>query len=383
MIDKIIEPNLIKDYLLAQGWAIVEAAWKDGLFVLNHPEKKAPQIRIPRTTDFFDDYEDAQALALNRISAFEKLPLHLLIQKLEAIGDDTLNFRYLNPKGFTLDDLSFNSVFSSLEGVRELILSAASSVLKPAVNFKGRRFSEADEALQKARFRHTQEGSFIIRVSLPLEKSDKSGDFFNSSHALPFTRKMSMLVLEATDKIVSAIENDTEQELIKEIKNAEQPLISSNFCEALIKMFETQYQTDMNLSVDWAYGGKNIPKPNTKNVIRLKYIYRNGLEEIYSELKSSVDDRLTEETFIGTVENLSGEMGDNARRSGWVYFSLLIETECVKAKAYLNDDQYDTAMEQHKREPGYIKIKGILKPGRQPRLLEDIKEFEAVIVIKN
>jgi 5-carboxymethyl-2-hydroxymuconate isomerase len=60
-----------------------------------------------------------------------------------------------------------------------------------------------------------------------------------------------------------------------------------------------------------------------------------------------------------------------------VILSLLTsDGEQVRARASLNADQYDQADKAHMKDGAFVKVKGKLHPGRQPRHLSDIQSFE-------
>ena len=84
-----------------------------------------------------------------------------------------------------------------------------------------------------------------------------------------------------------------------------------------------------------------------------------------------------EDLFIGTVERLDGEMGENGKRSGEVVLSLFTsEGEQLRSRATLAVEQYALADKAHMTDGEYVVVAGKLHPGRQPRLLSDIRSFE-------
>ena len=86
-----------------------------------------------------------------------------------------------------------------------------------------------------------------------------------------------------------------------------------------------------------------------------------------------------EDTFIGTVERLDGEMGEDGQRSGEVILSLLLpEGEQVRARTNLNAQDYTKADQAHMTEGTYVKVAGKLHPGRQPRQLTELRTFDLI-----
>ena len=82
---------------------------------------------------------------------------------------------------------------------------------------------------------------------------------------------------------------------------------------------------------------------------------------------------------MATVEHLAGEIGEDGLRSGDVILNLYQEDEIIKAKTSLNSNQYIEADKAHMTHGTYIKIKGKLHPGNQPRNLTDVSLFELIL----
>ena len=134
----------------------------------------------------------------------------------------------------------------------------------------------------------------------------------------------------------------------------------------------------MDIGITWA---ASIPRPVNEpavSTVRVHHDYFSRIEEVRRELRST--EKHLEDTFIGIVERLDGEMGDDVRRSGEVILSLLLpEGETVKARTNLNADQYRNADHAHMADSSYVKVTGKPHPGRQPRQLSDLKSFDLIV----
>lgn len=137
-------------------------------------------------------------------------------------------------------------------------------------------------------------------------------------------------------------------------------------------------KSSVEIGITWA---ASIPRPTTEgplSVVRVQHDYFARIEEVRRELRATPAH--LEEVFPGTVERLEGEMGPDGRRAGEVILSLLTsDGEQLRAKASLNADQYAQADRAHMTDGAFVKVKGKLHPGRQPRLLSDIQSFELLV----
>ncbi|PIZ49252.1 MAG: hypothetical protein COY42_04415, partial [Armatimonadetes bacterium CG_4_10_14_0_8_um_filter_66_14] len=109
--------------------------------------------------------------------------------------------------------------------------------------------------------------------------------------------------------------------------------------------------------------------------IRIQEDYFPRIDEVHRALRPGEEEN--EDTFVGTVERLDGEMQPDGRRAGEVVLALLLpDAETVRARTSLSADQYADADKAHMTDNAYVKVKGRLHPGRQPRSLTDVATFE-------
>ena len=112
--------------------------------------------------------------------------------------------------------------------------------------------------------------------------------------------------------------------------------------------------------------------------IQIQRDYFSRIEEVRKELRAV---ELHEpETYIGTVERLDGDMGEDGLRSGSVLLVLLLtdEDQSVRANVSLNPAQYANAIRAHETNGAYVRVTGRLQSGQQPRSLTEITQFELV-----
>ena len=165
--------------------------------------------------------------------------------------------------------------------------------------------------------------------------------------------------------------------MIDLLKTDGKPLISSNLCEALSDMHDDGIDNALAIDFDWSRLHALPKEYKGNNSIRFQRDYFSRIEEVRRELRAV--ERHREDSFIGTVERLDGEMGDDGRRSGDVILALLLpEGESIKVKAVLDSDAYAKADKAHMTDGMYVQVSGRLHPGRQPRSLTDVTAFELI-----
>lgn len=366
-----IAPTDLRDFLKSRGWSLIDEAIKDGLFALNNEQYKRRQLIFP-IDDSAVDYADCVETAIKKLVDIEKISLTSLMAELSEMNDDSIGYRIVDSRDENIF-IPLDYAVKAISGAKDILLSAASSVLKPQIHHPRMNRSEALQLIDKSRFRHTEKGSFVIKVSTPVKSMDAQADVFEEH--TPFVRQTTLVINDSIAKLVAAIQADKIEQLIIDTKKNDKPLLSSNICKALISFQEENSKYDLYLNFKWA---SVIDKPkNTKNSIKVQKDYYSRIEEIRQELKNQEEDK--EDTFIGTVEQLAGELDEHEQRAGNVVLDLYHQDgESIRAKVNLKAEWHNKAIESYKKG-SFITIKGkLLMAGNKTKSMKDITSFNII-----
>lgn len=369
-----IAPTDLRDYAKSLGWELLPEAVADGLYVLFHPKFEKRQLVFPVNSDA-PDYIDSIESSLNKLADLTKQPISIVISGLSELKDDTLRFRLVD-KRKEENYIPLSYAVTAINGAKEMFLSAACSVLKPQSHHPRLSRIEAWQLIEASRFHHTESGSFVLNVSSPVQAIEIQGNMFDS--AVPFVRQTFLTINKGISKLVTAIQADTLTSLVDEIKSADSPEISSNLCKAITNFKEEHNDYDLFLNFNWAGTIPNILP--VKNVIKIQNDYFSRIDDVRRELKNSEQKNSNDEVFMATVENLAGEIGNDGRRSGEVILNLYQgNDEIIRAKTSLDSTLYFEADKAHMTQGAYIRVKGKLNPGNQPRNLSEVSLFELIL----
>ncbi len=371
-----IAPTDIRDLAKSLGWLQLPEAIADNLYVLNNLALPKRQLVFPLNSDA-PDYSESVEIVLNKIAEIQNKSIGYVMSELNELKDDTLRFKVVDARNEN-SFIPLSYAVAAINGAKEMFLSAACSVLKPQSFHPRLSRTEAQELVEKSKFRHTEKGSFVLKVSTPVNAMELQGNIFPAEN-FPFVRQTTLTINQGLTKLVTAIEADTLTQLVDEIKNGATPEISSNLCKAVTNFQEEHNDFDLYVDFTWA---SSLPVPaniSTRKIIKIQKDYFSRIDDVRRELRDTAQEKKKQEdVFMASVERLDGELGNDGNRSGEVILNLLQEDEIIKAKTILSSAQYVEADEAHMTSGAFIRIKGKLNPGNQPRNLTDVTLFELI-----
>ncbi|WP_422071174.1 hypothetical protein [Tranquillimonas rosea] len=369
-----IDPITFRDFMKAHGWTIVEEGLKDNIYVFRNSDYRGREIAIP-TEKSAPDYFDALEVSLLKLNSLLGSDSEQLVHRIMSTMEDVIRIRVYSDHIENSIPLNFASTL--VKNVEKMLKAAACTVVRPRANHPRLSMGEATQLIENSKFGQTEEGSFIITVSCPVEAMDSQGvlNFSEQDREAPFVRKVFGTAHDAMALLQSSIKSDTVEQLVEQTKTSQNPIISANFCEALTAMHDDGINNSLDAMFSWSSMRKR-GKLRTDNDLIFQRAYFPLIEEVRRELRSVEESKV--ETFIGTVERLEGELGDDGRRAGGVVLSLLLSEsdEMVRARVSLDADHYERADQAHMTNGAYVRVNGRLLHGRQPQKLVENTIFE-------
>jgi len=368
-----VSPIDLRDFLKARGWVLREEGIADRLYVLQNPHFPRRQLVFPMDTTVADYAESAYRVLEKLGEMIGERPPSLLNQ-VQTVRDDALRFRiYTEQDGNGSLPLGFAALL--VTGAEQLLKAAACTVLRPRLHHPRLALTEGLQLIEKTRFGQTETGSFILKVSCPIHALDRQGTIHFDEKSLPFVRQVTLTLKRGIEQLIGAIENDTLDRWIEELKKTETPLVSSNLCEAVTQFHDEGLDNALDLFIDWSTLEPVDQKDCLKKPLRIQRDYFGRIEEVRRELRPVSGH--TTDTFFGTVEDLCGEMGEDGKRSGEVILALLLrDGETTQARVTLSAEDYEKADRAHMTEGAYVEVTGKLQQGRQPRSMTELSRFE-------
>jgi hypothetical protein len=357
-----VRPFTVLQYAESRHWERVEGI-AGRFWLMRHPEQRLRQLQIPMDDEDVG-YVDAMQDVIERLADTEAIERDTVLENLLSSDSDVLRLRVIRPNSDggqlpLIDDVALR------ESARRALLSTACSVIKPAAFHPRLSRTEADQFLAACRAGQTEVGSYVVKIICPLHAVDEIRDLLDPQ---TFTRRVTSHLMLATSGLVRSIEQSSVDTFIKQ--HEERPLLSANLCEALLNMQPDREPGQLELRATWGVDPRVVPPSESvvppRVVIKAEYLPEiERAARILRPMPSVEQD----EELIGTVEELRGAVGEDGRRSGEVYFSLLLpEGDSLRARANLDVNQYATAMRAHEQGRVYVRLVGVLRRG--PRISE-------------
>jgi len=369
-----LQPYAVLRYARSRRWEQVKGI-EERFWLMRHSEHRLRQLQIPMDADEVG-YVDAMQDVLDRLAEIEGIDRETALENLLSSDADVLRLRVVrqNAEG---GQIPLTADVALRDSARRALLSVACSVVKPAAFHPRLSRTEADQLLAACRAGQTELGSYVVKIACPLDAVDEVRDLIDPR---TFTRRVMSHLMMTTSRLVTSIEQTSVDDFIEQ--DRERSLLSANLCEALVGMQPEHEPGQIELGVTWGVD-PHVEPPSPREVPRRVVIKAEYLPEIERAARilrptSTVEQ---DEALIGTVEELRGTVGGDGRRSGEVYFSLLLpEGDSLRVRANLDASQYATAMSAHERGREYIRLVGVLRRG--PRLSE-MNPIKAVHLVRD
>jgi hypothetical protein len=361
-----VSPQNARSYALAHGWQRIAEA-NGGIALFQRPENSLDQLVVPLHTSG-PDYGRRITDLVFSLAEVENRPAREIVNDLLMPDADTIRYRVVSAAAAS-GDLPLDDGLRVLEGAKRSLLAAACSVVAPVKNHPRMSRVEAMQLLEGCRLRQTERGSYVIAIACPLRAVDTGDPIFDQF--VPFTRQATELLMRSAVRVVKAIEADDVGSLYEQ--RSGEPVVSANFCDALLRMQPADDHSELSISATWA---STLP-PNSQEplprVATFQHDYFPILQDVYSRLSATQEP--TPSLFVGYVDTLNGNIGGDGRVQGDTRFLLVLDDELVKARTDLGADDYRIAVEAHAAGE-FVAFQGVLHRGRRTHRITELRNLK-------
>lgn len=363
-------PRDVQGYVRSHGW---EQSRRTGhLMVFNRPDPKSlDQVLVPIDASR-PDFAERMWDAVEKLASYEERSVAQVVTDLLNYDADVLRYRVVSPRA-ERGTLPLGQAIELLAGAKQSLLAAAHSVLHPTKYHPKLSRGEARQLLDACQMNQTERGSFIVAISCPIRAldADEAGLLFDNN--IPFARRATTLLTRALSSLDRAIEDDR----VNSVVDQEEPIVSANLCDALLKMRPAHDDGNLEFRPSWASSTPLSPEePVPPRAVTFSGDEFEAIEDVYRQLRPA--EALKPKLWIAFVDELKGTESDSGVREGEVVFTVFDENEIVRAKATLTRDQYQIAYEAHNPARPLVVV-GQLHRGPRVSRLGNITELRSAL----
>jgi hypothetical protein len=365
-----VSPLDLAAYLRGHGWVRANQihgglAHTWNRTIENH---EVVDVLVPVEADV-RDFSRRVAETLQTLEAIENRSQLEILADLQRSRADVLRWRWIEP-GTEDGTIPLELGQALFTQVRNQMLAAACSVVRPSQYFPSRKPVEALEYMRQVRLGQSERGSYVVSVQTSVPP--RLGP--DTTEEEPFSRKVSLKMLDAfralRDEVVDA---GATGDLPDPMQVANRG-VSANFCESVAAMLRREDGTrSVEIQVGFASSRPILMEVNPR--VRLSSDQAGLIEQIGKSLRESA----TREAFElqGFVTQLNRDPEAN---TGTVSIHALVDEQYRRVEIEVASPDYDRVLVPAHGDRRVVSCVGELErsPGRGYRL-RNAREWTVVI----
>lgn len=352
-----VSPTQISSYLTSTGWLHSGRDGTLGEIWTYGGDAEDAHIVVPVEIDFLD-YPRRLLEALEVIGELERRDVREVIKDAQNSFVDTLRFARRGA-GVGSFSIALDEGATLFEHARAMVVAAACTAVSPRAVVPSRKPFQAMDYISKARFGHTEEGSFVVRVLTPATPllTPRAQGLIEVLEE-PFPRKVIRTLCSALASTSTAVIDAGRSGQVEHFEATVEHGVSANLLEALSgSLGGPTPEKELFIDVKWATGV--VPS----GIDNSEYLFNGGNSEIllraaqYLREKSPIEDQ----AITGVVVNLHR---DEKVEDGTITVSCVIDEVGRSLRVTLGPAEYLAAIDAHRNKKAVFFRADILRDGR-------------------
>lgn len=369
---KRIGPASLQRYALSHGWERMNLPERFKIALYRRPENPDRELLLPQTEEF-GDYLERIADFISGLASFESVSINQVLNSVFNPHADVLRFGYHAPEskfGF----VPFLKGISLYDAALRSLSTATYDVIKPEKFHPRMSNPKADAYIESCRMGQTERASFVISCICPVEPALQlavTADEEQLVEEVPaFGRRVTQHVMRSVAQINDFVMKDQVNRLVD--PEPGDVIISGNFFESLMAFPVEQEAASLYIAAEW---DRSLVQPEAPERAEVRYDMFTAIDDVARQLRPTKISK--EDRFIARVITLRGELNPDEQMEGEVILLLLHLDTSLKAKVWLNPDDYAVACDAHKMNK-YVAIVGTLSRFRKTNQFEKYASFQVL-----
>jgi hypothetical protein len=370
-----IRPRDVQLYLVSRGWIPDPAESRPDAPLFRHPDLGDAEVLLPLSREFAD-YIPRMADVIMALAIVERRSPFEVLNDLSGPPSDVLRLRISAPDA-TLGNLPLEEGLRLLRGGRDLLLSAACSVVRPQAFHPEMSLKQPTEFIRKCRLGQTERGSFVATIITPvppsLQQEALPGDDAFAETLEPFARRVTTTLMGGLQIVGQSVETARLDPILSGIHDG----VSANLCEAMVAMRPEGDQSRLDIAMNWSRSRPRVPEA-VPNVVSFAQADFAIIEEAGRQLRERACPR--RERFEGTIHSLQSDLPSLFDDLiGKIILRTTIGGQQVRVKFVLGREDYKRACDAH-RDEKRVAVTGIIHHDVKVRVYElsDPRDFQVL-----
>jgi hypothetical protein len=330
-------PTDVASYLVQLGWKF-EKADRSWAFYSKVIDQENVILEIPQQVGAVD-YGRAVRMLIEDLARLEGQKPGPLLRDIRGASFDIVRIAF-EGSGTKDGRISVKAGQRVYEAARDLLLSAACSVLDPRAVFTKRKPDEAMNLLDRARFGQTEFGSFVLSIECSIAPQLQQSLLVDTDPDAPLERKTCVRLAHALQATEGACQESVGAGSIEPFRKRIQDGISANLCDAVAEFFEATSAERVQAAFSFAHRrpvSRDVPRlislsPDTSGILR----------EAAKGLRAEAS--YPETDVLGTVVKLDS---CNPSEGGIVVLRSFLDGRNRDVRISLDTKQYQAAIQAH------------------------------------
>ena len=351
--------NQIDSFLVKNGWSC-DSVIEGIVNIYHHLSFTDEEIVVPLTENI-KGYDQLVSTIIENLQRIYNSRLEKVINGINGLTEDMVQIRLVH-EDVKNGTIQLDDGVKMINGARELMSSAANSVIQKRRLYLGKMHSQASEYVNHLRLGQTEVGSYIINIYSEI-RENVVPELFEST---PFDRKVTKQVIESIRTTQEVIKEYSINNRIEVFQEAVPNGISANLLKSLIDLSGTSKQRDIQMDIGI------INSIQYSDEIFNFYIESNEIKSIEIGYNYLIEkNELDGIELSGFVFKLSRDEDEEA---GVINIATTYQDKTRKVRVYLNEQQYEIAITAHRDQKSVI-IKGDLSIETRKAVMTNVQSI--------
>ena len=232
----------IDTFLIKNGWTCDSII--DGIVNIYHHSSFFDEEIVVPLVHSIKGYDDLISTIIIRLQRIYNSRLEKVINAINGLTEDMIKIRLVH-EDVKNGTIQLDDGVKMINGARELMSSAANSVIQKRRLYLGKMHSQASDYINHLRLGQTEVGSYIINIYSEVRQNNIP-ELFES---IPFDRKVTNQIIKSIKTTKEVIKDFSLNNRIEVFQEAVPNGVSANLFKSLIDISGTSKERDIQMDI--------------------------------------------------------------------------------------------------------------------------------------